>query len=997
MTAAAPWSVKGIDPKAREVAKELARRSGMTLGEWLNRIILEDDMPEDVTSEEHITARPTRSLGLAAYEAPRSYMSSSPFAAKPVQDPADPTGRAQGDELARIAKALDRLTDRIEASETRTGLAISGVEHSVRHAMARIETAEREHMAVATRFDAAAEQLAAEQARVSGRLNHVEDELSGPRSIEVLRALESAVTRVATNAADNDARMQASFAGLEARLAQLEASEDPAHLIEEAVSRLAQRLADAEARTGDALHGLRDSLQQLDQRMYAADTSVRGDMDSRFAALADDLGRQVAENRADVAQRLAAAGTGEIEHRLGRVEEDMSAAEQRSARAIEAMGREVLTMAESLNRRVATAEQHSADAIEQVGGEMSRIADAVEMRLAHTDERHAEALERLSSEVGRITDRLTDRIQESERRAAQAIDDVGEQVAKVTERIEQRHERAASDLAERIRQSEDRTRQMLEAAAAKAEGPASTPDLAAWAPSLEPQAEARPAVYGPVQAHEPSEPDLPEGAAVFGAELLARAEPLNQPALDPGNPAFSDEDFAHVDAFAPADDRFEPIDEADGEADRRIDVAWRPDPVSASPELSTREVIEQARAAARAAAASPRPKAVHASDRRQRQARGGLFGFRSGPASTWQTALMVAGSAAFLSVGAAGVVLIEGPGAPRSLHDVLTFKDPPRAAVALSEPEETPAASPAPMDPKAFLQQMEAAGAPRVGGPTETASATAKPSTDPLNSEYSKVVASVGQKEPGALTKLKAIADKSYTPAQIFLARLYETGQSGVTQNLAEARRWTMRAADAGDPSAMHNLALYYFRGEGGKADPAAAAQWFTKAAQHGVVDSQYNLGLLYQSGSGVPRDLIQAYKWFTIAANAGDTEARASAIDLQAKLSPAQISQAETQVGAFQPGAAAPGASTAAAAAVPASATAPSAVKTVAEVGPSAPAVASSQRILNRLGYYKGRPDGTASRDLALAVSSYQRDQGLMVTGALDAATMSRLAVFAR
>ena len=40
--AAAPWSVKGIEPKAREIAKDLARRSGMTLGEWLNTIILED-------------------------------------------------------------------------------------------------------------------------------------------------------------------------------------------------------------------------------------------------------------------------------------------------------------------------------------------------------------------------------------------------------------------------------------------------------------------------------------------------------------------------------------------------------------------------------------------------------------------------------------------------------------------------------------------------------------------------------------------------------------------------------------------------------------------------------------------------------------------------------------------------------------------------------------------------------------------------------------------
>ena len=47
MTAGQPWSVKGIDPKAREAAKDLARRSGMTLGEWLNQVILEDGPLEE--------------------------------------------------------------------------------------------------------------------------------------------------------------------------------------------------------------------------------------------------------------------------------------------------------------------------------------------------------------------------------------------------------------------------------------------------------------------------------------------------------------------------------------------------------------------------------------------------------------------------------------------------------------------------------------------------------------------------------------------------------------------------------------------------------------------------------------------------------------------------------------------------------------------------------------------------------------------------------------
>lgn len=42
MALQAPWSVKGVDVKAREAAKLMARRAGLTLGEWLNRSILEE-------------------------------------------------------------------------------------------------------------------------------------------------------------------------------------------------------------------------------------------------------------------------------------------------------------------------------------------------------------------------------------------------------------------------------------------------------------------------------------------------------------------------------------------------------------------------------------------------------------------------------------------------------------------------------------------------------------------------------------------------------------------------------------------------------------------------------------------------------------------------------------------------------------------------------------------------------------------------------------------
>ena len=43
-----PWSVKGIRPEARETTREAARRSGVSLGEWLNSVILQQAEDEDM-------------------------------------------------------------------------------------------------------------------------------------------------------------------------------------------------------------------------------------------------------------------------------------------------------------------------------------------------------------------------------------------------------------------------------------------------------------------------------------------------------------------------------------------------------------------------------------------------------------------------------------------------------------------------------------------------------------------------------------------------------------------------------------------------------------------------------------------------------------------------------------------------------------------------------------------------------------------------------------
>src|SRR5690348_3713253 len=49
----AQWSVKGIRPEARESAQKAARRSGMSLGDWLNSVILNSAEGEEDQYDEH--------------------------------------------------------------------------------------------------------------------------------------------------------------------------------------------------------------------------------------------------------------------------------------------------------------------------------------------------------------------------------------------------------------------------------------------------------------------------------------------------------------------------------------------------------------------------------------------------------------------------------------------------------------------------------------------------------------------------------------------------------------------------------------------------------------------------------------------------------------------------------------------------------------------------------------------------------------------------------
>jgi localization factor PodJL len=1020
--------VKGIDPKAREIAKDLARRSGMTLGEWLNQMILEDGGSPEPEPVQRLSVSVSPQALSTAYAAPRRSVSMG------------------AGEVEAMLEALERLSSRVEAAEHRSTLAINSIDQSVVGVLQRLETAEREQAQVAARFEGAIDETRTDQARISERLRRMEQEATGHRSAEAMRALESALNKVAGHLYEGETRTREAIEVLRRDLDQISqkatvADADSQTLVDVVVARIADRLERAEAGASTAISSLESSFSSLDARLRDAEANLDpGPAQQKLDQLAEDLSRQIEQVRQDLAAQVGAASDDRIDQldaSLRAMAEQVQQGEQRSARTLEKIGRDVLQIADSFNQKIQASDHRNADAIDQLGADVQRMANVVEEKLQRADVSQAEALEKLGAEIARITERLSERIASAERRSAQAIDDVGEQMARVSERINQRQERSSSELLDRMRQSEERTARLLDEAreridrrlgdVSKAAGePDSTPirsstfalpDPEPATPNLNDPFAGTPfaAGYDPFGAspfgdnlfaskneEEPHQPfvelddtfpvaaasaidkaqeptaflaDFPPEPEPLVADFPAEPEPQGFAADEFGSKAFADEtpDYASP-PFEPS--TFEsladkPLAHEPPRYHSPVDHLSIGDPVrepesptgdfDAAPTrgASTRDLIAAARAAARQASQPPE---------KEKKERGGPFGHfgKKREHNSVRNAMLASGAVAVLGLSAAGYVLYR-PDLDKG--DETSKRGAQPATPAQGATQTAPLA--------ANLTTDMTAASPDMGADSSQAASTAAAAAADQSDLYNQAKDKIKAGDKAGLDAMRKVADQGYAPAEFYMAKLYEDGDAGVKKDMVEARRWTQRASDAGDPKAMHNLGLYYFHGDGGTKNVAMAASWFRRAADLGLVDSQYNLAQLYEQGLGVSQNPAEAYKWFLIAAKSGDGESKASAVRLKGELSFSAQQAAERAADAFRAESAAPPAQTAAAA--------PPALDA------DKASLAMAQQALSKLGYYKGPADGANSPALRLAIGAYQRTLGETVDGTLTPDLMSK------
>lgn len=141
VTSPSPWSVKGVDPEAREAAKIAARKSGMTVGAWLSQMIRQSAAEQ---LRNHGSQRPRQPSSEApaadGFGYPPGYQGYPPqYAAQYPPQPPPGMSPPPAPTIQAVFESIQRLSSRIEQSEQRTAETIAPIVDKVAELSRKID------------------------------------------------------------------------------------------------------------------------------------------------------------------------------------------------------------------------------------------------------------------------------------------------------------------------------------------------------------------------------------------------------------------------------------------------------------------------------------------------------------------------------------------------------------------------------------------------------------------------------------------------------------------------------------------------------------------------------------------------------------------------------------------------------------------------------------------------------------------------------------------
>jgi localization factor PodJL len=903
-----PWSVKGIEPEAREAAKDAARRSGMTLGEWLNSVILDQSDGAQQVAGRHGDA------------APKEFSTDE----EPFEDSNDTTIR-----LEDIAQQLTRLAQRDQQSAAIRAYAPPGRQRQ------DVESINR----ILSRLDGNERQTANALSAVDERLSILGNQISQvaerkPEDVPGYQALETALRNIVDHIEVSEKRTRESLKAMQDRMGDMTQRAGDSAFAQEAfpafndleirLNELVRRIERTEASTNAGLPDLvRQELGQLAERVE----QVRQASES-FAAKAQSSAVQAAQ-----------AELHEIESRIfGLLKEAQSALSDSAGNAAEIQ--RVRAEIGSLNQRIDDAKTDAASerdvhalriAFEQLSARAAqgpdlrpladmdrRLADvALKLEQSQAEARNLPQLGDLERRFAELDRRLTDALQsKDDSRAVAALE---QQIAAVDERVARTEqqlghletiERAITQLYESVDQNRNMAREIAEDAVnrmaerftgmqAPAEGP--SPELQALEEGLravgETAASAESRNQETLQAvHETLEQIVVklselETASAGHKLALAMVQQATARAPEPQIHLQQQPEPSQPPEPVPAEP-YEPQPAASPPVTHNFEkhvppVAAMPPHLAASAldPVAGDDYINAARRAAHAAVHNVDFIEATAALEAGRKAVGRKSKFKlpflkpkagvrpkiEPPAEIRPVPILrapddTAGKRRKLLI--AGIVLLAAVSALTFTMLGRSSKPPQSGAIegtvkTRAELPTMPGAS-----VSAFFIDPIAAAASELF--TGSLPPRRDPSLTPIVSEK-KAATTLVEMPPETIgsESLRRAAAAGDAVAQFIVAGRYLDGKP-VPQDFAKAAYWYREAAARGLAPAQYRVASLFERGKGVAQDMATALLWYERAAAAGNIKAMHNAAVIAAGGKLGKPDYTRAFKWFSAAAAHG-------------------------------------------------------------------------------------------------------------------------------
>jgi localization factor PodJL len=871
-----PWHVKGVRPEVREAAREAARRSGLSVGAWLNSLIID--------------------------AAASGHWRSASF------DPVLPSTRIDDAEFAAIRKDIDELKHPMP----RTQLEPEIFARRVHQIEARIDALQgstryddvgevlRKHLGEFR--DAFSEALPVEEIAKVWRhdLEEINATLGDAMSASVITALGAQVRALAERLEEHrgaeaatmaTAEIEQAIIGIRDRLEALTPAEELGELIN-AVNLLSSK-ADSIATAGaaatkteqlehaiGALQSLasqvasRDVVAVLSREIKALsdkiDRNSRPGVDSDFMNALEERLAEIAEavrrNRADEGASVPANVDAIIKALADRLEAvQISAAGETVLKSFE---QRIGALVEKLANFGAQSEPRDGSdrRMDELLAQLRELREQNESRLAAIHQQIAtsaadilsgssEFIRRDVASLKEIQTSVDRRTQDTFEAVYGTIEQMVDRLAVIEDELADRHLAPHPDrsvdapewYSEHASPTHAGERRELVTPAMVAQAPTLAPsampaaDCAAPAPTLKPQGG-----YGRV-AMTPSD-ILPPPPSATTARLRHPAVPdfTADASLEPDSGA------NRIRAVADAIDRIAASEAVHGMAKAAETSA----PVRA-------KFVAAARRAAQAVVSEHKvadPLEKPGRGAAQNALTGSLFA-RLRP----RTKSAVLGvSMVLLVCGALGLapVFFHTPAGEEQVPSATQTTAQRGGEDANARPDET---TPGPAPGWAVPPEMAAPAAIATSAATPTPAATPYPPPQ----AWDAGVGAASSPMPNAL--LQGTADRD--PASRYAA---STAPDLTATPLPPAigGKALVAAAAAGDPGACYEIAIRFAQGRNTTPDLAMAAAWLERAARGGLAPAQFRLGSMYEKGVGVKKDSAEARRLYVAAADKGHAKA---------------------------------------------------------------------------------------------------------------------------